>query len=219
MFQRILATLIIGLSVAAHAQDDMTASTGGPGGIRSEHFFQSAAGESNVTGRLGYENLTTTGKEPDADEFELKGLNPVSVEYEYGINDMFSVGGNIGYMNLDSDTAEYSGLVNPNVFLKGTSVLEFGRLRYGASVGLGFMKREFKRDGDKGTVAPGSGLFSPGGLSVTPYIGTDIDLGPGILGARLSFLLPFKHTWEFKGDDNREADVEGGETVAATVFY
>lgn len=190
----------------------VTATVGTAGAAEStgsEFFYQTPANTSAVTAHVGYQNFTFRNQNATGDA-TLSGLHRLGAAYEYGINEMLSIGADLSYSNKETDTNpkfKASGLEDPFIFLKGTSVLDFGRLRYGATLGLGF---ENAKDTQDGSVASG-------GYSLTPYIGADMDLGPGLLGARLSYAFLFERTVEEAAGG--ESKRTGGSTLSLAAFY
>lgn len=198
LFALVAAVLVGG---TAQAQE-------GGGSSSSEFFFQSAAGASNVTAGVDYGMLTTEPKGGGA-ETEMSGFG-VRAEYEYGLNEMLSLGARLQYQSMTTEgiagaaDTDNDGLANPEIFLKGTSAMGTGRLRYGVTFGLGLENQTADN-------------VSTGGHSLTPYVGYDMDMGGGILGARLSYGWMMERTFETAG--GAEVKTEGGNMLGVSGFY
>lgn len=202
MLQKMLmASAIVLVSVAAHAETSS----------QSEFFYQTPAGKSDVSVTLGYKTMTI---KPDGatEDTKINGLYKSGVAYEYGINEMFAIEGKLSFNSLENDASpkiKESGLEDPEVTLKGTSGMDWGRLRYGASLGLGLEKRKVKSNGDENAAS--------GGFSLTPYIGADANVGPGILGGRLSYRYNMERTIEVPvGSDEKRKE---GNVLGLSAFY
>jgi hypothetical protein len=103
-----------------------------------------------------------------------------------------------------------SGLQDPEITLKGTSGMDWGRLRYGANLGLGFEKMK----------TPGAnrdGNAASGGFSLTPYIGADMNVGGGIIGGRLAYEYKMERTVD--AGLTSDVKLKGGDELGVNVFY
>lgn len=216
MFQRqILASVVIA-AIGSFAQAQSAATNSNVG---SEFFYQTPAGKQDITARLGYrmnvtrEKATTTA--PNPQDVKNTGLDDTGVSYEYGISDAFSVGADLNFSSLETDETtkvKTSGLKDPMINFKGTSGMDFGRLRYGAMLGLGGLQKA-KQEADSKTAMTG-------GYSLTPYVGADSDVGPGILGARLSYGIAMERTIEVTGTTgSTDYKGTGGNNLGVSVFY
>jgi hypothetical protein len=199
--RQILAGLALTLAfTTAHAAENT-----------SEFFYQTGAGKSDVTGQIGYTALNRTGKGQTTD-YKVTGLAPIGVAYEYGLSEMLSVEGILAYGSLEDNSTpsrKSTGLVDPMVTLKGTQKMDFGHLRFGATLGLGgISKSKTESNGD-------TNLLS-GGYSLKPYIGADLNAGPGILGARLSYNYKLDRTSDNNGT---EGTTKGGNETDLSAFY
>jgi hypothetical protein len=210
---QILASLVAVLAFGtAHAAE----ATGGG----SEFFYQAASGTSDVTGHLGYRSFTYRDKTAGAKDVTVSGLDMLGVSYEYGINEMLAVGADLSYTAMKNKDADIkvNGLEDLQLSVKGVSPMGGMRLRYGALLGIPLQKAEIKSDSITPGVNDGDLGRSTGGVALTPYVGADMDAGPGILGARLSYELKFKHQQKdpaFTGD----VDVENGNVLGLAAFY
>jgi hypothetical protein len=214
MYQRSLfSMLVIGLAFSTAQAAETN---------RSEFFYQPGAGQSDVSVHVGYRALTTKSKTATADTkmtgWAGRGVGNATTEgmgvgYEYGLNDMLSLGAELAFTSLEVDNGgtvkpKISGLADPMVFVHGTSGMDFGRLRYGANLGLGFQKHKIEANND---TTPATG-----GFSLTPYVGLDMDAGPGILGARLSYRFNMERTYDANGTEQK---VKDGNILGLAAFY
>lgn len=204
---KLAAMTIVALAFGtAHAAD----SSGG-----SEFFHQAAAGGSDVEAGLQYHLGSTTRAKAATVDTKTTGLETIYGQYQYGINEMFAIGGRVGYKAIEAETGgttvKTNGLEDIAVVLEGTNAMGAGNLKYGADLGLGLSKRKVEADrADAGT----------GGLSLAPYVGWDMAAGPGWLGAALQY------TWrgERKSDvtaagTTTEATTKDGSSVGLSAFY
>ncbi|KYG64014.1 hypothetical protein AZI86_14500 [Bdellovibrio bacteriovorus] len=203
MLNKMVMAAVLVLGVAAHANTSSN---------QSEFFFQSEAGKSEVTPRIGYKMMTI---KPDGatSDTKLNGLFNTGVSYEYGINEMFAIEGALYYGSLETDgtpKTKTNGLQDPEITLKGTSPMAWGNLRYGAMLGLGFEKRKYAS-------ATSDGNLASGGYSLAPYIGADMNLGGGIVGARALYEYRMERTI----DDGSGTDlkVKDGHELGLSAFY
>lgn len=197
----VIASLL--LSGVAHAASEGHSS-------QSEFFFQSEAGQSELTPRVGY--LSSTIETESGIETKSTGFN-LGVAYEYGLNETWAVEAAINYGNLDSEInsvkEKSSGLLNPEFAFKGTSGMEWGHLRYGVIAELSLEKR-------KVTSATDDGNLATGGHALKPYVGADTAVGAGLLGARLSYEYKFDRTLDTGGVESKHKD---GHEMGLSVFY
>jgi hypothetical protein len=212
MYQRsIFSMLVVGLAFGTAQAAETN---------RSEFFYQPGAGQSDVTVHVGYEARNTTAKnvttESKLNGWAGRGVGNAATEgmgvgYEYGLNEMLSLGADVSFVSLETDATpkfKTNGLADPMLFVHGTSGMDFGRLRYGANLGLGFSKQKIETDRQDAMT---------GGFSLTPYIGLDLDAGPGILGGRVSYRFNMERTLE--GATGAESKVKDGNMLGLAAFY
>lgn len=199
MFSKVFAAAIVLASINAHA-------------VESEFFFQSKAGQSELTPRLGYLSTATKAKGATT-EVKYTGFYKSGVSYEYGINEMFSIEGSLLFTSAEKDSApktKVSGLEDPHVVLKGTSNMGSSNLRYGLDVGLSIEKAKIKTNGD---MTPATG-----GFSFTPYVGMDTEAVGGVVGGRLSYAILLERTTEIEALST-DAKTKDGNTLGLSAFY
>lgn len=198
MYSKLFASLIVLASISAHAAD-------------SEFFYQSKAGQSDLTPRVGYLTSSTKAKGAGATEVKNTGFM-TGVSYEYGLNEMFSVEGSLIYSSVEDDgspKSKSSGLADPEVALKGTSSMGSSNLRFGLAVGLGLEKSKIEDNGDSNAAS--------GGFSFRPYLGVDTAIGEGSVGARLSYELKAERTMEVSG--GTDVKTKDGNELGLSAFY
>lgn len=197
MFSKVIAAAIVLASVSANAADN-------------EFFFQSKAGQSDVTARLGL--LSTSIKADSAsDETKYTGLINTGASYEYGINDQFSIEGALAFTSVEDDSSpknKTTGLQDPTVTLKGTSNMGASTLRYGLGVALGLQKA--KVDGNETSAATG-------GYSFNPYVGMDTEAAGGVIGGRLNYVIKTERTTDVEGFG--DVKTKGGNVMGLSAFY
>jgi len=140
---------------------------------------------------------TTTSGTDSQFNFNAKG--------EYGINEMLSVGLNLGY---STDSWSYSpgggnsmkvqGMPDPSVFLNGRNDLGVGSIHWGAILTFALAKGQLNNTTANET---------DGGFTFTPFVGYEAMVGPGTLGARVSYDV-------LKTNDNFNDNVGGTSTSA-----
>lgn len=196
MFSKVIAAAIVLASVSANAADN-------------EFFFQSKAGQSDLTARLGLVS-TATKSDGAADETKHTGFI-TGVAYEYGINDQFSIEGALAFTSVEDDSTpknKTTGLQDPTVTLKGNSAMGASTLRYGLGVGLGLQKA--KVDGNAASAASG-------GFSFNPYVGMDTEAAGGVIGGRLNYTYKMERTTDVEGFG--DVKTKGGNTMGLSAFY
>lgn len=199
MYSKLFASLIVLASISVNAAD-------------SEFFYQSKAGQSDLTPRLGYVTSSAKAKGAGATETKSTGFM-TGVSYEYGINEMFSVEGTLVYSSVEVDRTpktKSSGLSDPHVVLKGTSNMGASNLRFGLDAGLGLEKSKQKSNGDSNAAS--------GGFSFAPYAGIDTAVGEGSVGAKATYTFEMERTHEVAGwaDDVK---IKGGNSLGLSAFY
>lgn len=204
MLQKMLIAAALVFGAAAHANTS---------GMQSEFFFQSEAGKSELTPRIGYKMLTQKPDVAGATETKVNGIANTGISYEYGINSMFALEGALYFSSLETDgtpKVKYSGLQDPEIILKGTSDMSGGHLRYGAILGLGFEKNKL-------ATATQDGNMASGGYTLAPYIGVDMNAGGGIIGARALYEYRMERTID--NGTGTDAKVKDGHELGLNVFY
>lgn len=194
MIRKLLVIVPMALSTAAFAADS-----------GSEYFHQAAAGAWEVTPALDYHDYsvkwsTTTNKT------DVSGLT-YGVKGEYGINDMFSVG--VG-LSADSDTSKTdgsastskSGMNNIDIYGLGKYDLGGSLLRYGLDFAISTAK--VKTDNvDLGTTF------------LTPFVGWEMAMGPGIFGLKFSYAFQLTD----RSFDTSSAKEKGINAESLSAFY
>ena len=204
--KHVIATLavVLGFGVA-HAQDN---AAGG-----SEFFHQAGAGVSEVTPHLNYRSETY--KFPNGGgEATRKGIDDLGARYEYGVNEMISVYGDLSISMVENKvgtvSSNPSGLNDIELGFRGTSAMGMGNLRYGLGLTWGIEKAKTDANG-----LPSNN--STGGMGLTPYVGWDMAVGPGMWGAVLSYNYLLERTTEATGGgESKEKD---GHILGIGTFY
>ncbi|MES2856119.1 MAG: hypothetical protein V4692_09660 [Bdellovibrionota bacterium] len=204
MKRNLLAMMVIAMAFGTANAQESSGATG------SEYFHQAGAGASEVEAGLNYHlGSVSKAKTAAATDVKTSGLQSLYGQYQYGINEMFAVGGRIGYQATETDTTpktKTSGLQDVAVFMEGTNAMGAGNLKFGADLGIGLAKKKVGTDTDAGT----------GGLSLAPYVGWDMSAGPGMLGAKLQYTWRGERKSETAGTETATKD---GNTVGLSAFY
>jgi hypothetical protein len=164
----------------------------------SEYMHQAAAGKWEVSPMLEYHDWTlkynSNGNIFGFSKSEDTGMI-YGVKGEYGINDMFSVGVNLAgesdtWKNTGTDgstnNSTASGMNNIDIIGNGKYDLGGSTLRYGLDLSISMGSSKY--DVSSGA-AQGSFGTNTGGMDLTPFIGWETAMGPGILGAKFSYLF------------------------------
>ncbi len=187
--------------------------------MENEIFWQAKSGE----------NFFTPSFEYNSQSLEFEGgtksdlsLPTTGLQYEYGFNEMLSFGAELAYTfgtteveaggnTTESDT---DGLEDIEIFAKGQMELDSNSsFHFGAALGLGL--------GDSETDEDGNDNRSSGRIGLTPYVGYVRNMGPGWIGARLSyqFFLTEESEVDKSQTPDQESSFSNGETLFLTAFY
>lgn len=194
-----IAAMLLAANVAV-AQDtaDTNTNTTTRGDI-SEFHQHAMGGQLEITPHVMYDmNTVSPGSGlPDTD---LNGFR-LGSEVEYGIMDRLSVGADLTYRSWDGDgSAESSGLEDVVLFTRGSRGMNAGRLTYGANLGVSL------EDDDTDNAATG-------GLSLRPYVGYEMGVGPGLWGGQVNY------NWRGERTSAGGAKTESGGGVGLATFY
>jgi len=175
MIRKLLAILPLAISSAAFAAN--SSSEG------SEYMHQAPAGKWEVTPAIDYHDYTA--KVSSGAKTDVSGLS-YGVKGEYGINDMFSAGIALSASNdkwkPDSGSSQNaSGLNNIDIYGLGKYDLGMGLLRYGLDFSISTSKVKI----DSTSSLPSN--TDNGASWLTPFIGWEMAMGPGIFGAKFSY--------------------------------
>ncbi|MBX7231269.1 MAG: hypothetical protein K1X29_04190 [Bdellovibrionales bacterium] len=183
---------------------------------KSKYFYQTDAQKHQVTPTLSHmNNRMKFGNSVGTTSTRGNGLD---VKYEYGFNDMFSVGASIGYQSAKMETAgsttktDIKGLSDLDLFFKGQNTLiEGSSLHYGADLtaSLG----DGSRDTDKQSVMTG-------GYALVPYLGYQWMMGPCIFGAKVSTEMDLgKRSYKNKATAGGTYKDKGYNDTTLAAFY
>ena len=125
---------------------------------------------------------------------------------------MFSVQGTLNYTSVESGDPKQkqSGLNNPALRLKGSSLMGAVHLHFGAEMSIGLEKRSVKSGGDSNVSTDGFGFAS--------YVGFDTEVaGGGMLGASLAYSILGERNVEYATSGNYK--LKGGNSLRISAFY
>lgn len=210
---KLLALLPLAISSVAFAADNATG---------SEYMHQTAASKWEVTPQIEYHDwFAKFNSQSLNSKTEVSGMT-YGVKGEYGINDMFSAGINISGA---SDSWKYtmanggaapangsaSGLNNIDVYGLGKYDLGGSTLRYGL---------DFAISTSSHTDNTSSGSYSEdtGGTGVTPFVGWEMAMGPGIFGVKLSYYFLLSNR-SYSSTPNTITSENGVSAQSLTAFY
>lgn len=213
-----LFSLITG-AMFAHADAEGSGSNG------TEYMYQTPGDTFMVQPQIGMGALVTKFNDTNSGYKNLKSTTasfPVGVSGEYGINQMLAIGLDLIYSSAkrtyDCDSPlpcpkdkKISGLEDPAINIKLRNQIGAGTLRYGLQANIGIEKSKVDKDGNTNAAS--------GGSSVTPFVGYELPLGPGFIGARASYEL-YKGDRKTKFDgESDETKTTGGQLVEVSAFY
>jgi hypothetical protein len=195
---------------------------------QSEIFYQTPAGKTAATAQVGFVNrdlkTLNSGGAATPQNVKESGMTPSGVRYEMGISDQFSVEAAITATNLSvtgiasgQDKGKVSGLDDVQLNFKGTTTMGFGHLRYGAFNRIGLSEAHYSSTGGK--IANTNISSGTGGFTFTPYLGADMELGPGVFGARFSYDLVKHDNVYHTTDSSGYTYFTGAQKADVTVFY
>lgn len=209
--KRLLVGAMLTLAVSA-AQAEM--------GTHSEFFWQAQADTNAFNADLTNTSTTTTPK--NATEDNTQSLTGLGLRYDRGLNENWSVGGQLNYAtgaSKDSGTeSDISGLGDIKVFAQGFMPMgENGKMYYGADVNLAMGNGVMDSTGTKTTMTP-----SEGGMGFTPFVGYQMVKWNAFVGAKLAYTLWGERKWDAKtaaGTTTDALKVTGGNTMDLVFFY
>jgi hypothetical protein len=206
---------------AAAAPQDVVSS----GSNGSEYMYQSGAGQFNVTPAVLFNAVAVKYNENNTGIKDFTGKLtsiPVSVGGEYGISQMLAIGLNLSYYSSNSSfscdssvtncpsSTHSRGLQDPSIDLKLRNSVGVGTLRYGVDFGFSLEKAKSDKDGNSNAAS--------GGMTYSPFVGYELPLGPGFLGARATYSIFGDR--KLKDDNNTDdTTVTGGNSLDVTAFY
>lgn len=135
--------------------------------------------------------------------------------YEHGLMENLSLGISVEYQSADTDdgttTADYSGMGDIHVLLKGRHGLGAATFRFGADLQLSPGDAEVDVNGDASNVYSGQ-------HSITPYVGVDFGGGPVTFGAKLSRGINLTDQVTSYDGGSPDDEESGGEATAFELF-
>lgn len=164
--------------------------------------------------------------------FEIKNTNiegnssslPVGLEVEYGFNDFFSLGADVGYsmssMRWENCGAPYicessksKGMVDPSLAAKLRLPVGEGAIRLNLNYSFSLEDSKTESDGDSNNAS--------GGSTLTAGLGYEHRIGPNIFGGIISMEV-YQSERTHKDEEpptTGTEKIEGGETMALGAFY
>jgi hypothetical protein len=217
---------VLGFSAAAFADGDMATS----GNEHSTIFhYQAPADKWEVWPILTYSDqvFKSTSDWTNASGItknEATGLME-TVRGEYGFNEMLAFGVDLSMTSLTvkqssnaataAPNTTYSGMLNPTLFVQGRMKdMGPGAFVFGLPLSIPLANHTVDSSGNQNA--------STGGFSINPWVGYEMMMGPGKLGAHLAyntFLTNRKVTFSGKSGPAPSATVQGGAKTELDVFY
>ncbi len=202
----VLAAVLLAANVAAASQEGV-----------SEYHQHAAKGEMEVTPEFAYKTMdietNTTGITAEASGMEL------GVEGEYGISEGMSAGVELGYESSElkvkpagtTNDTEVTGLKDVILFVRGSNGTGSGRLAYGLNLGYSLGDEETTSGATKDETDA-----QTGGMSLAPYVGYEMAVGPGVWGAQVNYTWLGERTQK---NGTTETKVEDGNGFGLATFY
>lgn len=199
-FKLIAMALPLALSSAAFAADS--------GSGISEYQHQAAGGKWEVAPGFTFGSIKSTYDSTYSGNLSSStdSLFNFTVGGEYGINDMIAVGLKLGYQ---SDSISFSpdqgvgkmsasGMTDPVIYEKTKMDIGGSTLTFGGDLDISPGNHTY----DQTANSMKANEYS-GGITLTPYVGWEMNVGPGIVGARLAYdLIQTNQKWK----DNTSAN-------------
>ena len=218
LFRSLLVLAVVGAQ--AFAQDDQPV-TSVEAATGSEYLHQAPGGAFELSPGL----MITTER--------LKGRGTVRnrtasqlmlmVEGEYGFNDMFSLGANLGVgvgatsidncpSNTTCNDTRQSGMRDAMVTFNGRVPFGLSAFRFGLDLSQSFGEAVIEKDGD-------SNLAS-GGTTLTPFVGFETTFGASLIGAKLGYDV-YQSDRDYKNESPpaTKFKVKDGQRLNAALFY
>lgn len=191
--------------------------------VKTEYFYQTPAEKNQVTPELSYKEtqtkykLSTSGK-------DTTSLLPLTVRYERGLTEEWSVGAELGYMlsgsgKSNTDKYDIKGMSDLDVFLKGQHGLQSNMsIHYGLNITVPLAKQKTKWTTAEGTKEV---TYETGRFWATPYVGMAYAMDAHIFGAKLSTQLDLangKQETETNGTTTSN-DIKNAHKTQLSAFY
>lgn len=176
----------------------------------SEFFWQAESGKSYLSPQLGFASGEVETKAGPTGDISLFGIG---LEYENGLSEQFSAGVSLSYSSGETEvqgtSRDQEGLGDIDFFIKGSSPLTSGNLKYGAELSLSPGNSETDSNGD-------SNAYS-GRHTLTPYIGYETSADGLKFGGKIAYQL---HLTDQKDEDasGNETKTSGGADLDLMVF-
>ena len=194
--------------------------------VKTEYFHQTAMDKNEGTAGLSYS--TTKTKFTAAGAADAKAdLLPLTLRYERGLSDMFSVGAQLGYLlsggsNVGGTTAgdsyDRKGMSDLIVYMRGQYGLQSNMsLHYGLDLNASLGKAKITSD----TTGRTEQTYQSGGMGLTPYVGMAYAMDANIFGLKLStmFDLGKRKTDVATATTTTSTDYTGANTTKLALFY
>ena len=202
--------------------------------VKTEYFHQAAAEKNEGTVALDYSDSSTESKANSRHADFKKTLTPITLRYERGLTEEWSVGAALPYMlsgsgdlsgSVAGDKYDIKGMGDLVVYMRGQHGIQSNMsVHYGLdlSYSLGKAKRNGTSVGSDGTK---DATFQSGGMGLMPYVGMAYAMDAHIFGAKLSTEIALGDTKRTDETTNAsttttaENTLTGGHTTKLAAFY
>lgn len=196
--------------------------------VKTQYFYQTEADKNQGTADLGYSSSTIKYSTANITNTTMS-LMPLTLRYERGLSDMFSVGAQLAYLlggasnvggTVAGDKYDVKGMSDLMVFMRGQyGVMSNMSIHYGLNLNAALGKAKTKNATGEGQT---EASYQTGGMGLTPYVGMAYAMDSHIIGARLttSFDLGKRKTENQPATGaTTTSDVTGGNRTNLAAFY
>lgn len=196
--------------------------------VKSEYFYQTAADKNQGTVAVDYMDSTTKRKNPSTYADYKKSLTPLTLRYERGLTEEWSVGAQLGYLlggkgdmsgSTAGDSYDIKGMSDLVVYMRGQHGIQSNMsIHYGLDLGYSLGKAKTKATTAGGTT---ESTYQTGGIGITPYVGVAYAMDSHIFGARLTtgFDLGDRKLDNEDATGTTSSKVSGMHTTKLAAFY
>lgn len=191
--------------------------------VKTEYFYQTPADKNQVTPGLSYNDGATKYKAAASGKNTTTTI-PLTVRYERGLAEEWSVGAELGYMlsgsgKNNADKYDIKGMSDITAFLRGQHGIQSNMsVHYGLDLTVPLAKRKVKS-----TTAGGQteASYETGRFLATPYVGMAYAMDAHIFGAKLLTQFDIGNG-KIENDTNGTTttdEVKNGHKSQLSVFY
>ena len=189
--------------------------------VKTEYFHQAPMDKNEGTAGLSYSDMKSKSKTAGVQDTTLT-LMPLTLRYERGLTEEFSVGAELGYMisgkgKAAGDDYDVKGMSDLTVLFRGQHGIQSNMsVHYGIDLNASLGKNEVKLTGTDQTEA----TYQTGGMGMLPYVGMAYAMDAHIFGAKLSYGMDIsKDKVDRKATTTTSQELAGGNRTELALFY